>query len=73
MFPEGSKWIWNHFMYIWQNADTKEMTGRPIITFRTLNDYEECMKVRLSIKEKKQILLMKHWAYAAISELEDKK
>lgn len=55
-------------MQIWQNAEY-DMMGNVIFTYRTINDYVECMKVPLSIEDKKELFKMKGWALAAISEL----
>lgn len=49
------------------------MFGNPVITFRTLNDYVECMKVPLSVEDKRCILKMKAWACNAIAKLKENK
>lgn len=58
-------------MQIWQNAE-HDMMGNVIFTFRTINEYVECMKVPLSVLDKKQLFKMKSWALEAIAELKDK-
>ena len=58
-------------MYIWSNCEIDGMNGQRIFTFRTLNDYVQCMKVPLSIAEKKLLLNMKHWADETIAEFEN--
>lgn len=47
------------------------MSGNVIFTFRTINDYVECMKVPLTVEDKKMIFKMKAWAMNTISELKD--
>lgn len=68
--PEQYKWIWYHFLNIWQGCEWN-MSGSIIFTFRTLNDYVECMKVPLTVWDKKRLMLMKAWACNAISELSE--
>lgn len=46
--------------------------GNIIFTFHTINDYVECMKVPLTVEDKKMILKMKAWAQNTISEMSDK-
>lgn len=48
------------------------MMGNTIFTFRTINDYVECMKVPLEVEDKKMLLKMKAWAQNTISEMQDK-
>lgn len=55
---------------IWQNCE-HDINGNAVLTFRTLNEYVECMKVPLSINDKKMILKIKHWAMNAIAELKE--
>ena len=69
--PPGCKWIVGQFMYIWSNCEVDGMNGQRIFTFRTLNEYTECMKVNLSIAEKKLLLNMKHWADEVIAGFEN--
>ena len=66
--PLGCNWIWRHFMMIWQNCN-HDFGGNPILSFGEINDYETCMKVKLSLVEKRLILKMKDWAMEKISEL----
>lgn len=58
-------------MLIWQNAE-HDMMGNVIFTFRTINDYVECMKAPLTVPDKKMLLKMKSWAVEAIADLKDK-
>jgi hypothetical protein len=69
--PPGCKWIFGQFMYIWGNCEVDGMSGQRIFTFRTLNDYVECMKVPLTVAEKKLLLRMKHWAEEVIFEFQN--
>lgn len=73
--PAGCKWLFGQFMYIWQNCEVDSFSGQRIFTFRTLNEYTDCMGTKLSILEKKLLLQMKHWADEQIAEFEmtDKK
>jgi len=70
--PPEYSWIFNHFMTIWQNAEY-DMMGNVIFTYRTINDYVECMKVPLTVMDKKELFKMKTWAMNAISELKEEK
>ena len=69
--PPECSWIFKHFMQIWQGCEY-DMMGNIIFTFRTVNDYVECMKVPLSVEDKKLIFKMKAWAVNTISEMKDK-
>lgn len=69
--PPEYSWIFKHFMQIWQNAE-HDMMGNVIFTFRTINEYVECMKVPLSVLDKKQLFKMKSWALETIAEFKDK-
>lgn len=69
--PPEYSWIFRHFMLIWQNAEY-DMAGNVIFTYRTINEYVECMKVPLTIEDKKMLFKMKGWALEAISELKEK-
>lgn len=59
-------------MQIWQNAE-HDMMGNVIFTFRTVNEYVECMKVPFTVEDKKNLFKMKQWALEAISELKEDK
>lgn len=69
--PTEYSWIWEHFLNIWRGCEY-DFNGNPKFTFQTLNDYVECMKVPLSVEDKKELLKIKAWAMNAISELEEK-
>lgn len=47
------------------------MSGQRMFTFRTLNEYIQCMKVPLTVAEKKLLLNMKHWADEVIAEFDN--
>ena len=66
-FVAGEKWIFTQFMNIWQNCGYDSFSGARIITFATINEYVECMKVPLTVAEKKLLLKMKHWADETIA------
>lgn len=70
VIPPGCKWIFGQFMYIWANAEADGMTGRRIFSFRLINEYVECMKVPLTVAEKKLLLRMRGWAEEVISEFD---
>lgn len=57
-------------MQIWQNAE-HDMMGNVIFTFRTINEYVECMKVPLTVEDKKYLFKMKQWANESIAELKE--
>lgn len=69
--PAEYSWIFKHFMQIWQNAEY-DMAGNVIFTYRTVNDYVECMKVPLTVEDKRCLFRMKGWAQSAIAELKEK-
>lgn len=69
--PPGCRWIFGQFMYIWTNAEVDGMSGRRQFSFRLLNEYETCMKVPLSVAEKKLLLRMRGWAEEVIAEFDD--
>lgn len=71
-FPVRYSWIWGHFLAIWGNCETDVM-GNRIITFRTINDYVECMKVPLSVIDKRILFKIKLWANEQIREMKEKK
>lgn len=58
-------------MQIWQHCEY-DMAGNIIFTYRTINDYVECMKVPLSVEDKNELLKMKTWALSVISDLKEK-
>ena len=68
--PPQYKWIFRQFLQIWQGCEC-DMMGNVILTFRTINDYVECMKVPLTVEDKKCILKMKAWAMNTIAEMKD--
>ena len=69
--PPEYEWIFRHFMSIWQNCEY-DISGNIIFTYRTVNEYVECMKAPLTVEDKKQLFKMKSWAMEAISELKEK-
>lgn len=69
--PSEYAWIFKHFMNIWQNAEY-DMMGNIIFTYRTINEYVECMKAPLTVADKKELFKMKVWALNTISELKEK-
>lgn len=58
-------------MLIWQNAEY-DINGNVVFTYRTINEYVECMKVPLTVEDKKLLFKMKSWALGAIAELKSK-
>lgn len=68
--PPQYEWIFRQFLQIWQNCEY-DMNGNVIFTFRTINEYVECMKVPLTVEDKKCLFRMKQWALSAIAELKD--
>lgn len=70
VIPKGCSWIFKHFLYIYFNAEHNGLTGTAIFTFRTLNEYEACMKVPLTIAEKKLLIKMNMWANEQIAEFD---
>lgn len=69
--PAEYSWIFKHFLQIWQNCEYDE-SGNVIFTYRTINDYVECMKVPLSVEDKKRLFRMKFWALGVIGEFKKK-
>lgn len=69
--PKEYAWIFKHFLQIWQGCG-RDMMGNIIFTFHTINDYVECMKVPLTVEDKKMILKIKAWAQNTISEMSDR-
>lgn len=69
--PSEYEWIWKHFLNIWYQCEY-DMVGNVIFTYRTVNDYVECMKVPLTVLDKKCLFKMKSWAIEAVSEVKDK-
>jgi hypothetical protein len=67
--PDGYKWIFSQFLEIWRGCEF-DMSGHVIFTFQTINEYVECMKVPLTVEDKKMIFKMKAWAMNQIFELE---
>lgn len=70
-FPTRYSWIWGHFLAIWGQCET-DMAGNRIFSFRTINEYVECMKVPLSVIDKRILFKMKIWANEQISEMKEK-
>jgi hypothetical protein len=70
-FPTRYSWIWGHFLAIWGQCET-DMMGNRIFTYGTINDYVECMKVPLSVFDKRILLKMKLWANEQIYEMKEK-
>lgn len=68
--PIKYEWIWEHFLTLWRYCQ-RDFNGNVIMTFRELNDYVQCMKVPLSVEDKKEILKIKQWAVNVISDLEE--
>lgn len=69
--PPEYEWIYYHFLELWRFCE-HDMNGNAILTFRTLNDYVECMKVPFTVEEKRLILKMKEWAQATIEDVREK-
>lgn len=69
--PDQYEWVWGHFIAIWQQCEV-DLFGRKILTYGTINDYVECMKVPLSISDKRLIMKMKTWAMQQIDDMEPK-
>ena len=69
--PPEYEWIFKQFLNIWQGCEY-DMAGNAIFTFRTINEYVDCMKVPLTIEDKRCLLKMKAWAMNTISEMKDK-
>lgn len=69
--PTRYFWIWKHFLNIWYQCEY-DISGNVIFTYRTVNDYVECMKVPLTVLDKKCLFKMKEWALEIIQEVRDK-
>ena len=69
--PPEYSWIFRHFMEIWRGCE-HDFAGNIIFTFKTVNDYVECMKVPLTAEDKKCLFKMKAWAVNTIAEMQDK-
>lgn len=69
--PLEYSWIWKHFLLIWKQCEY-DFAGNIIFTYRTVNDYVECMKVPLTVDDKKCLFNMKAWALETISEVRKK-
>lgn len=70
--PEQYEWIFSHFLNIWQGCEWS-FSGSIIFSFRTIEEYESCMKVPLRVCDKKLLLKMKAWACNQIAEMEEEK
>ncbi|MBO6130977.1 MAG: hypothetical protein J6P28_03315 [Treponema sp.] len=70
--PNGCRWIFNQFLYIYFNSGFSPMSGASMMTFQSLNDYVMCMGAPLTIAEKKLILKMKGWAGEVIADFDKK-
>ena len=68
--PGRFKWIWSKFLEIWRGCE-RDMSGRPVFSFATINSYCECMNVPLTAEDKRELFKIKVWAFNAISELEE--
>lgn len=68
--PPEYSWIWTQFLNIWQGCQY-DFNGNPIFTFQTINEYVECMKVPLTVSDKKELLKIKAWAMNQIAEFKD--
>ena len=68
--PPEYSWIFRQFLQIWQGCE-HDMMGNVIFTFRTVNEYVECMKVPLTVEDKRCIFKMKAWALNTIAEMKD--
>lgn len=69
--PPEYKWIFRHFMEIWRGCEY-DFGGNIVFTFRTINDYVECMKVPLTVEDKRCLFKMKAWACNTIAEMKEK-
>ena len=70
--PKEYSWIFRHFMEIWRGCEY-DFAGNIIFTFRTINDYVECMKVPLTVEDKKCLFRMKAWACNTIADMKEEK
>lgn len=66
--PNRFTWIWKHFLIIWNNCEY-DINGNPIFSFRLVNDYVECMKVPLTVSDKKLLFKIKNWALETYYEI----
>lgn len=71
-FPVQYSWIWGHFLAIWGQCET-DLMGNRIFTYRTINEYMECMKVPLTVVDKRILFKMKTWANEQIEKMKDNK
>lgn len=55
--------IWNQCEY--------DFNGNPIFSYRTVNEYVECMKVPLSVLDKKMLFTIKNWALETYYEVKN--
>ena len=69
--PARYRWVWEHFIAIWQQCEI-DFYGRRVLTYGTVNDYVKCMKVPLSVVDKRLIFKMKVWAFQQIEDMEQK-
>lgn len=69
--PPEYKWIFRHFLEIWRGCEY-DFGGNIVFTFRTINDYVECMKVPLTVEDKRCLFKMKAWACNTIAEMKEK-
>lgn len=67
--PTRFEWLFDKFLQIWANSE-KDISGNVIFTYRTINEYVECMKVPLTVDDKRMLLKMKGWAAAKIYDME---
>ena len=49
------------------------MSGNVIFTYRTIMDYEECMKVPFRVCDKELLMKIKAWACNQIAEMREEK
>lgn len=70
--PHEYLWIWGHFIAIWQQC-LFDFNGNRQFDYRTVMDYAECMKVPLTVKDKRIIFRMKVWAFEQIREMDPDK
>ena len=68
--PPKYSWIFKQFLQIWQGCEY-DMDGNTIFTFRTINEYVECMKVPLTVEDKKCLLKMKACAMNTIASMKE--
>ena len=68
-FPPGWTWLFNHFYSMWRHCEC-DFNGNRIFTPKVITDYCECFKVKLTVREKREVMMMHEWASMAIAELE---